>query len=374
MDFELSEEQNMLKDSVDRFVKDNYDTKTRHELANSALGFSKENWAQFAEMGWLGMPFSEDQGGFGGTPVETAVMMESLGAGLVLEPLLSTIMLGGKLIENAGSDAQKSEILPAVIGGEMLLTLAYNEAKSRYNLADIATTAERTDGGYVINGRKIVVSNGASANKIIVSCRSSGSQADEDGISLLIVDQDALGMTRKDYRTLDGHRASDIEFNNVKVASEALIGEEGQGFTALEKTIDQATCALCAEAVGAMRAVNAITQDYIMTRQQFGSAIGSNQVLQHRLVDMNIATEEAKSMTDAAAMQADTDQRRMVTSATKAKIGEAGLFVGAQGIQLHGGIGMTDEYSIGHFYKRLMAVEMLFGNADYHRSRFSQLT
>ena len=233
--------------------------------------------------------------------------------------------------------------------------------------------------GYVIDGRKAVVAHAASADKIIVSCRTSGEPRDEDGISLFVVDQDAAGMTRQDYRTLDGQRASDIVFDGVAVGPDALLGEKDRGLAALERVVDGATCAVCAEAVGAMRAVNALTKDYIQTRQQFGAPIGDNQVLQHRLVDMNIATEEAKSLIDMTAMQMedgqiDGDRRRIVTSATKAKIGEAGIFVGAQGIQLHGGIGMTDEYAVGHYYKRLMAIDMSFGNGDHHRTRFSRLT
>ena len=376
MDFELNDEQVLLKDSVERFVQDNYELTHREALVATDLGFSRDNWNTFAEMGWLGLPFSEEAGGFDGTPVDVAAIMEAMGAGLVLEPYLSTVLLGGRLIEKAGSDEQKNELLTSIIGGETLVAFAYAESQSRFNLADVATTAEKSDGGYVINGRKSVVLNAASADKIIVSCRTAGEARDEAGISLLIVDADAPGLTSQDFRTLDGGRASDLTFDNVSVDADALLGEEGGAYPVIEEVIDLAISAVCAEAVGAMRKTNEITKEYAGTRKQFGAPIGTNQVIQHRLVDMHIAAEESKSMSDMGAMRisGDANERRIVASAIKSKIGEAGQFIGEQGIQLHGGIGMTNEYVIGHYYKRLQVINMLFGNVEHHVKRFTDLS
>ncbi len=376
MDFELSDEQTLLKDSVERFIQDNYGGQRRHDLVNSDLGFSRENWALFAEMGWLGLPFSEDSGGFDGTPADVSVVMECLGGGLAVEPFVATVLLGGMLVDVAGSAAQKSEILPKVIAGEMHMAFAYAEPQSRYKLADVETTATRDGGGFVLNGRKTVVLNGAAADLIVVSARTSGSARDEAGISLFLVEQNAAGLTRKDFHTLDGGRASDLEFDKVRIDADGFLGPIGESYPLIEKIIDLAICAVSAEAVGAMRKANEITQEYVATRKQFGAAIGSNQVIQHRLVDMHVAAEEAKSMADMAAMRVSgsDDERRQAASAIKSKIGETGRFVGEQGIQLHGGIGMTDECAIGHYYKRLMTIDMLFGNKDFHLNRYADLT
>jgi pimeloyl-CoA dehydrogenase small subunit len=375
MDFELSDEQNMLKDSVDRFVKDKYDSESRAKLAATDLGFSRENWKTFAELGWLGLPFSEEDGGFGGTSVETAVMMECMGRGLVLEPFLSTVVLGGGLIAEAGSAAQKEEIISAVIEGDMMLAFGYAEAQSRFNLADVETTATKSGDGYVINGQKSVVYHGTTADKVIVSARTSGDSRDEDGISLFIVDQDMPGMSRRDYPTVDASRAADFSFENVTVPASCLLGEEGKAYPVIEKVVNSAISAICAEAVGAMQSSNEITNEYIKTRKQFGVPIGKFQVLQHKMVDMFMEAEQSKSMSDMAAMklQDDSDDAAKSVSATKAQIGAAAKFVGQNSIQLHGGMGMTDEYSIGHYFKRLTMIEMLFGNTDYHIRKFQQL-
>ncbi len=374
MDFELSSEQSLLKDSVDRFVQDNYEFNARRELVAGDTGYSEENWKLFAEMGWLGLPFAEESGGFGGSAVDVAIIMESFGEGLVLEPYLSTVLLGGRLLELAGSDEQKEYHLPALIEGGLHLALGYAEPQSRFDLFDVSTEAKASGDGYVLNGRKSVVYHAATADKIIVSCRTSGARRDRDGISLFLVDAEAKGLTRKDYRTLDGQRASDLILEDVEVGATDLVGVEGGGYAVLETVIDIAICAAGAEAVGAMRKVNEITTDYVKTRKQFGAAIGDNQVVKHRLADMLIEQEQSKSMADMAAMRMDLngEGRARTASATKARIGAAAKFVGEQGIQLHGGIGMTDEYPIGHYYKRLMSIATLFGNADYHLRRFSE--
>ena len=377
MDFELSDDQNLLKDSVERFVKDNYSPDARAKLADTELGFSRDHWKKMAELGWLGLPFSEDVGGFGGTAVDTMIMMESMGRGLVLEPFLSTVVLGGGLVAEAGSKAQIEAIIPEVIEGNMMLAFAYAEPQSRFNLNDVETTASKSGDGYVLNGHKSVVYHGTTADKIIVSARTSGDSRDEAGISLFIVDNDAPGLSRRDYRTIDGQRAADFMLENVNVGAGALLGEEGRAFPVIEKMTDYAIAALCAEAVGAMQAANEITNEYMKQRKQFGTPIGKFQVLQHRMVDMYMEAEQSKSMSDMVAMKLDLGdemERRKAVSATKAQVGKAAQFVGQQSVQLHGGMGMTDEYSIGHYFKRLTTIEMLFGNTDYHFKRFSTLS
>lgn len=376
MDFELSDEQNMLKDSVERFVKDNYSAEARAKLADTELGFSRDHWKTMAELGWLGMPFPEEVGGFGGTAIETAIMMENMGSGLVLEPFLSTVILGGGLVAEAGNEAQIEAIMPEVIEGKLMLAFAYAEPQSRFDLNDVETTASKSGDGYVLNGHKAVVYHGTTADKIIVSARTSGDSRDESGISLFVVDNNSSGVTRRDYRTIDGQRAADITFKDVKVDAEALLGEEGEAFPVIEKVVDRAIAALCAEAVGAMQAANNITNEYLKERKQFGTPIGKFQVLQHRMVDMYMEAEQSKSMSDMVAMKLELDdetERRKAVAAAKAQIGQAAKFVGEQSIQLHGGMGMTDEYSIGHYFKRLTTIEMLFGNTDHHFKKYAAL-
>ncbi|MCC3303495.1 acyl-CoA dehydrogenase family protein [Sneathiella sp. HT1-7] len=376
MDFELSDEQNMLKDSVERFVKDNYSAEARAKLADTELGFSRDHWKKMAELGWLGLPFPEEVGGFGGTAVETAIMMENMGSGLVLEPFLSTVILGGGLVAEAGNEAQIEAIIPQVIEGNMMLAFAYAEPQSRFDLNDVETSATKSGDGYVLNGHKAVVYHGTTADKIIVSARTSGGSRDESGISLFVVDNNSDGVSRRDYRTIDGQRAADIKLENVKVGADALLGEEGAAFPVIEKVVDQAIAALCAEAVGAMQAANNITNEYLKERKQFGTPIGKFQVLQHRMVDMYMEAEQSKSMSDMVAMKLDLDdatERRKAVAAAKAQVGQAAKFVGQQSIQLHGGMGMTDEYSIGHYFKRLTTLEMLFGNTDYHFKKYAAL-
>lgn len=376
MDFELSDEQNMLKDSVERFVKDNYSAEARAKLADTELGFSRDHWKKMAELGWLGLPFPEEVGGFGGTAVETAIMMENMGSGLVLEPFLSTVILGGGLVAEAGNEAQIEAIIPEVIEGNMMLAFAYAEPQSRFDLNDVETTATKSGDGYVLSGHKSVVYHGTTADKIIVSARTSGGSRDENGISLFVVDNNSDGVSRRDYRTIDGQRAADIKLENVKVGADALLGEEGAAFPVIEKVVDQAIAALCAEAVGAMQAANNITNEYLKERKQFGTPIGKFQVLQHRMVDMYMEAEQSKSMSDMVAMKLELDdetERRKAVAAAKAQVGQAAKFVGQQSIQLHGGMGMTDEYSIGHYFKRLTTLEMLFGNTDYHFKKYAAL-
>lgn len=372
MDFELSSEQTLLKDSADRFIADRYDFDSWQKLANSDLGYSQDNWALMAEMGWLGLPFSAEVGGFGGTPVETALLMESFGTGMLLEPYLSTILLGGRIVELAGSTEQKQELLKPVIEGIHLLSLGYAEPQSRFDLHDVAVEAKQSGDNYVLKGQKSMVLHAASANTLIISARTSGERRDRDGISLFLVDATDAGLTRQDYPTLDSGRASDLIMQDVEGK---LLGEEGQGLAHLEEVIDHAMCAISAEAVGAMSKVNEITVEYTKTRIQFEQPIGANQVVQHRLADMLIEEEQSRTMSAMASMRLslEPDQRVAVASATKSRVSEAARLVGEQGIQLHGGIGMTDEYVIGHYYKRLMVIEKLFGTADFHIRRYADM-
>jgi alkylation response protein AidB-like acyl-CoA dehydrogenase len=375
MDFELSEEQRLLRDSIDRFVKSEYPFSTRQEIIFSTLGYSEKNWTLFAEMGWLALPFDAQYGGFDGSPVETAIVMEALGRGLVLEPYLSTVVMGGGLLAAVASHDQKERLIPQIVAGELTLAVAYLEPQSRFDPADVETSAKSTADGFVLSGHKCVVYQGCTADKIIVSARTHGADRSREGLSLFILDQDLEGVSRKDYKTLDGQWASDFFFSDVNLPASALLGQKGVALEAIESTLDLVISAVCAEAVGAMAAANDITRDYIRVREQFGVPIGSFQVLQHRWVDMYMETEMAKSMSDVLAMRLrdrDEDSALMV-AATKVRIGKAGLVVGQGATQLHGGVGMTNEYAVGHYYKRLMTIDILFGNQDYHCSRYEQL-
>ncbi len=375
MDFSFSEEQGLLRDSIIRFVRENYTFDKRHALALSDSGFSAENWKLFAELGWLALPFAEADGGLDGGAIDTMIVMEELGKGLVLEPYLATVVLAGGVLRRAASAAQRQTILPAVIGGDSQLALAYAEAQGRYNLANVTTTAKAAGGGYVIDGHKAVVLNGPAADSLIVSARTSGDQLDDDGITLFLVDAGLDGVSRRNYPTQDGGRASEIEFSGVRVADDAVVGEVGGGLPVLQDSIDEAIVAIAAEAVGGMTALHAATVEYAGTRVQFGVPIGKFQVLQHRMVDMFMECEQSRSLLYRAAMTMDNgaaDTARTV-SALKVQIGKSGRFVGQQAVQIHGGMGMTDELNVGHYFKRLTMINTLFGNLDYHMRRFAAL-
>ncbi|MCB9930926.1 MAG: acyl-CoA dehydrogenase family protein [Alphaproteobacteria bacterium] len=378
MDFELTDEQRQLQDSVARFVQDNYSFEQRRAIVATDAGFSEDHWKQMAELGWLGLALPEDHGGIGLGPVETMILMEEFGKGLVAEPYLATVVLGAGAVVHGGSDAQKNALLPAVAEGKLKLALGFAERQSRYNLADVATTAKPLrDGTFTLNGMKGVVFGAPAADKIIVSARTSGGPRDADGISLFIVDKGQAGVTVRGYPTADGLRAGEVTLENVEVGQDAMIGGMGEGLPVLEKVIDYAIAAIAAEATGAMSHLNDMTLEYIKTREQFGQPIGKFQVLQHRMVDMFIAHEEAKSMAMMAAMRVEEDdsaERKKAMSAAKVQIGKSGRYVGQQAIQLHGGIGMTDEYAAGHYFKRLTMVDRTFGDVDFHLKRFSDLS
>ncbi len=376
MDFSLSEEQTLLQDSVQRFVQNDYTFESRQKLIAGDPGFSVDNWKQFAELGWLGMPFAETDGGFGGGAVETMIMMEALGKGLVVEPFVPTVVLAGGALKLAGSAAQKASHLAGIIDGSVLGALAFAEPQSRYNLADVAVTAKADGDGWVLDGAKSVVLNGPSADLLVVSARTGGEQRDRDGVSLFLLPGDSAGISRRDYPTVDGLRASEITFDGVKVGADGLLGEAGKGLAVLEQVIDEGILAIGAEAVGAMEVAYKATVEYCKTREQFGQPIGQFQVLQHRMVDMFMQHEQSKSLLYMAAMRMDEGYgpaAQKAVSALQVQVGKSGRFVGQQAVQLHGGMGMTDELSVGHYFKRLTTIDTLFGNVDVHLKRFGAL-
>ena len=375
MDFTFNEEQTLIQDQVDQFVQKEYDWETRQSLSNSDLGFGEDNWKKFAELGWLGISVSQESGGFGGSAIESMLIMEAFGKGLVVEPFLETMIMSGGILDNHGSDQQKSSVLEPAIAGEMQLALAYAEPQSRFNLSDVVTEAKEKDENFILNGYKSVVMNGPSADKIIVSARTSGSQMEEEGISLFIVDAGSEGLNRTNYKTVDGKRASDITIENLSVPKENIIGQINSGFKILDSAIDTAILAISAEAVGAMEVLYKTTVEYTKTREQFGTAIGKFQVLQHRMVDMFMEYEQCKSLLYMATMkheEGSADAKKAI-SGLKYQVGKAGKFIGQQAVQLHGGMGVTDELNVGHYFKRLTTVGTIFGNTDYHLKKYTSL-
>jgi pimeloyl-CoA dehydrogenase small subunit len=374
MDFDLTEEQRLLKESVDGLLANSYDFENRKKYAKEKGGWSKAVWGKLAEQGLLGLPFSEDDGGFGGGAVETMIVMEALGRALVLEPYLATVVIGGGFLRRGGSAAQKAAHIPGIVDGSKTLAFAQLEKNSRYDLADVATTAKKKGDGWVIDGEKFVVLNGETADTFIVTARTKGGQRDRNGIGVFLVPANAKGVSRKGYPTQDGLHAADVTFTGVEVGADAALGDPANGLPLVEQVVDDARIALCAEAVGAMDESLKTTVEYIKTRKQFGVPIGSFQVLQHRAADMFVALEQARSMAMFATMASDfdkADERANAIAAAKVQIGKSGKFVGQQSIQLHGGIGMTMEAKIGHYFKRLTMIENTFGDVDYHLARVS---
>jgi alkylation response protein AidB-like acyl-CoA dehydrogenase len=367
----------MIKDSVDRFVADGYSFDARSALAQSDLGFSRENWRTFAGLGWLGIAFPEARGGFGGTAVETMILMEAFGKGLVLEPFVPAVVLGGSALAFGGTTSAHDQLLERLIEGELLLTLAYAEAGSRYEPSVVATRARRDGGDFVIDGGKRAVPYAAAADTFVVSVRTRGEVDEAQGISLVLIDRDAAGVSRRDYRTVDGQRASDLTFSGVRVPADAILGEVDAGLPLLERVLDYGLGALAAEAIGLMTFMQRTTLAYLKTREQFGVPIGSFQALQHRAVDMLIQLELARSIcyygTMALVEDADGRSRSKALSATKVQIARSGRYVGQQAIQLHGGIGMSEEYAVGHYFKRMSMLERALGDADYHLRRYVRL-
>ena len=369
MDFDLNEEQRLLRESLDRLIGDRYDFEQRKAYGQNADGWSRELWRQYAELGLLGLPFAESFGGSGGGPVETMIAMEAFGRALALEPYLATVVLGGGFLRHGGTAEQCSALIPRIADGSLTLAFAYTERQSRYNLADISTKAARDGASWVLDGEKGVVLYGDSADQLIVTARVGGGQRDRDGVGIFIVDAKSAGVSRRGYPTQDGLRAAEITLAGVRVGPDGVIGEPGAALPLVERVVDEGIAAVCAEAVGAMAVMHELTVEYLKTRRQFGREIGSFQVLQHRAVDMLVALEQARSMAMFATMMAaveDAGERRSALSAAKVQIGRSGRLVGQQAIQLHGGIGMTMEYKVGHYFKRVTMIDTMFGDADYH--------
>jgi pimeloyl-CoA dehydrogenase small subunit len=375
MDFDLSEEQRLLKESVDGLLADAYDFEQRKKYMKEKGGWSKAIWGKLAEQGLLGLPFAEADGGFGAGAVETMIVMEALGRALVLEPYLATVVICGGFLRHGGSAAQKAAYIPSIIDGSKTLAFAQLERNSRYDLNDVSTSAKKKGEGWVIDGEKFVVVNGENADTLIVTARTVGAQRDKTGIGVFLVPSSAKGVAKKTYPTQDGLHAADITFTGVEVGSDAMIGDPENALPLIERVVDEARTAMCAEAVGAMEESVKTTVEYLKTRKQFGVAIGSFQSLQHRAADMFVALEQARSMSMFATMASDfTDptERAKAVAAAKVQVGKSGKFVGQQSIQLHGGIGMTMEAKIGHYFKRLTMIENTFGDTDYHLRRVSE--
>ncbi len=366
MDFDLSDEQRILKDSVDRLIADQYGFEQRRAYAKKPDGYDPALWSQYAELGLLGLTVPEEHGGSGAGPIETMIVMEAFGRGLILEPYFATAVLGAALIRNAASSGQQADLLPKIADGSLKLAFAQIERQSRHDLADVTTRATQSGTGWKIDGAKSLVLQGDTADRLLVTARVSGAQHDRVGVVLFMVDAKASGVARRGYATQDGARAAEITFDGTPAE---MLGHATNALHAVEHAIDEAIAALCAEAVGAMDAAHRLTVDYLKTRKQFGRAIGDFQALQHRAVDMYVHLEQARSMAIFAAMMVnatDAGERHRAIAGAKALVGKAGRALAKEAVQLHGGIGVTMEYAVGHYLKRLVAIDMTFGDADWH--------
>ena len=374
MDFDLSDEQRLLKDSVDRFIADKYGFEARRKYRAEPGGWSREIWSQMAELGLLGLPFAEADGGFGGGPVESAIVMEAFGRGLVVEPYIATAIMGAALLRHCASQEQRARLVPEIVAGERVLAYAQIERQSRYSLNDIKTRAARSsDGQWTLTGAKSLVLNGDAADTLLVTARTDGAERERHGIGLFLVEAEAKGVSRRGYPTQDGLRAAEIEFDGA--AAEAL-GDPAEALPGLEWANDEMLAALAAEAVGVMQAMLDMTADYLKTRKQFGKSIGDNQALQHRAVDMYVSLEQARSMSNFATMMASDEtviERQRAMHAAKVQIGRSGRHIGQEAVQMHGGIGVTMEYAVGHFFKRMTMIERGFGDTDTHLAALARL-
>jgi pimeloyl-CoA dehydrogenase small subunit len=375
MDFSFTEEQSMLRDTVASYLADHYSFDQRRAALGKEPGWSPAIWKAFAEeLGILGAPFSEELGGLGGGPVENMIVMQEMGKALVVEPYLGTVVIGGGFLKHSGHPNAEA-LIGRIIAGEAIFAFAYAEPQGRYNLADLKTTAKKDGGAYVLNGHKAVVIGAPYATHLIVTARTDGGQRDATGISIFIVEKSAAGVTTRDYPTVDGFRASEVTFENVKLGADALVGPEGHGLPLIEKVVDEALAATCAEACGVLSKLHEGTLEYTRQRKQFGQPISAFQVLQHRMVDMFIQVEQAVSMTYMATIKlADDRERAKAAAAAKVQIGKACKFVGQNAIQLHGGMGMTDEMAIGHYFKRATMIESAFGSTDHYLGRYEFLS
>ena len=374
MDFDLTDDQKLLTDSVSKLLADRYSFEARKGFQKQQEGWSTEVWAQFAELGLLGLPFDEAYGGFGGGAVDVMLVMEQFGKALVLEPYLATVVLAGTALKIAGSDAQKAALLPEIVAGSLKMAFAHSEQGARYDLDDVTTTAKQADGGWVIDGAKSVVLHGDCADKIVVSTRTSGDRNDRAGITLFLVDGKSKGVGTRAYTLRDGTRAAELSFASVQVAADAMLGKLGGGFAVVQRVVEAGISAMAAETVGGMDRMLDITLDYLKTRKQFGKPIGENQVLQHKAADMLMSLEQGRSMSMLAAMmvdEVDEAERDRNIAMAKVGVGQAGRFVSQNAVQLHGGIGMTEEYMIGHYFRRVMMFEHSFGDTAYYLNKLA---
>ena len=376
MDFNFTSEQDQLRDTVAKLVSQKYDFDTRRKVAKSESGWRPEMWSQFAELGLLGASFTEAEGGFGTGPIEAMIISEEFGKGLVIEPYLQTVVIGGSFFRHGGTDAQKEEHIAGIIGGETRIAFAYSEPKSRFDLHDVSTTAKKDGAGYTLNGHKAVVIGAPFATHLIVTARTAGGQRDADGVTVFLVQKNAKGVSTRDYPTVDGLRASEVYFENVSVGADAVIGKVDAGLPLVENVVDNAIAALCAEAVGCFKVLNEATITYAKQRKQFGQPIANFQVLQHRMVDMFMAAEQATSMTYMVTLKLDEADkaRKLAASAAKVQIGKSGKLISQDAVQIHGGMGMTDELNVGHYFKRVTMIESQFGNTDWHLRRYTELS
>jgi alkylation response protein AidB-like acyl-CoA dehydrogenase len=370
MDLTLSDEQRLLRESADRFVKETYTADHRRRIANDPLGFSADLWKQFAELGWLALPIAEANGGLGGGAVEVGILMEAFGRGLVSEPYLSTVVIGASLISECGTGAQKQALLPKVADGSLVLAFAHSERQARFDLADVRTTAKRTPDGWRLEGHKIAVLDGNAAGQIIVSAR-----IDDGKLCLFLVPKGTSGLTSRDFARLGGGRACNLDLRDVRLPADALLGDGSDALPAIEAVVDRAMAALGAEAVGIMQTLLDQTLEYTKIRKQFGRPLSANQVIRHRLADMSMQCDEARSMALRAALMADAEPvaRSRAASGAKAKIGKCARFVAEQSVQLHGAMGVTEELDIGSYFKRLLAFDTLFGGSAHHYRRYAAL-
>jgi alkylation response protein AidB-like acyl-CoA dehydrogenase len=375
MDLTLSDEQRLLRESAERFVGETYNAEHRRRLANDPLGFSAEIWKRFAELGWLALPIPESHGGLGGGAVEIGILMEAFGRGLVSEPYLSTVVIGAALVGECGSEAQKQALLPAIADGSLYLAFAHSERAARFDLAEVATTARKMPEGWVLNGKKTAVLDGNAARQIIVSARIGADHGAAGKICLFLVPANTPGLTKRDFPRLGGGRACNLELKDVRLAADALLGDGTDALPAIEAVVDRAMAALGAEAVGIMQTLLDQTLEYTKIRKQFGQPLSANQVIRHRLADMAMNCDEARSMALRAALMADAEPvaRSRAASGAKAKIGKCARFVAEQSVQLHGAMGVTEELDIGSYFKRLLAFDTLFGGSAYHYRRHAAL-
>jgi alkylation response protein AidB-like acyl-CoA dehydrogenase len=372
MDLTLNDEQRLLRESAERFVIENFTADHRRKMTNDPLGYSAAIWKQFAELGWLALPIGEEYGGLGGGAIETSLLMEAFGRGLVCEPYLSTIVIGAALVERCGSEAQKQEMLREISEGRLTLAFAHSERAARFDLAHVETTAREMPDGWRLDGAKIAVIDGGSASQLIVSARMAGNNGGTGNLCLFLVPPGASGVKLQDYSRLGGGRGCHLELRDVRLPADALLGDDSSDtLAAIEAVVDRAMAALGAEAVGIMQTLLDATLEYTRIRKQFGRPLATNQVIKHRLADMAMQTDEARSMALRASLSVDAEPlaRSRAASAAKAKIGKCARFVAEQSVQLHGGMGVTEELDIGAYFKRLVAFDTLFGGSAYHYRR-----